>query len=94
MKREPRKRRTGTTMTVNQLREAHRARPFRPFRLHVADGRTLPVECPERMAYTGGQRVFVGRDDDSFDILDLTLITGIEIGNGKRSKRKSNGSKE
>lgn len=27
-------------MTIEPLREVHRARPFQPFTLHLADGRT------------------------------------------------------
>ena len=31
-------------MTIEQLRAAHRAQPFRPFVMHLADGREIPVK--------------------------------------------------
>ena len=37
-------------MTVELLRKMHRARPFEPFDIHVADGRSLPVPHPKFLA--------------------------------------------
>jgi len=34
-------------MTVEQFRAALRAQPFRPFVMHLADGREVPVKHPE-----------------------------------------------
>jgi len=75
-------------MTVDQLRKLHQARSFQPLRLHLADGRSLPVDHPEFLAYSGGRTVFVGMPDDSFHILDILMITGIEVVNGKGARRK------
>jgi len=33
--------------TANQIREVVRAQPFRPFIIHLADGRTFDVPHPE-----------------------------------------------
>jgi hypothetical protein len=41
-------------MTIEQLRQMHQARPFRPFRVHMADGRHLDVAHPEFLAHTPG----------------------------------------
>ena len=76
-------------MNIDQLRQVHQLRPFQPFCLYLADGRSLRVDHPECMGYTGGRTVFVGQADDSFHLLDVLMITGIEITNGKRRKRKS-----
>src|SRR5262245_10035992 len=43
-------------MTLDQIRAAHFARPFRPFFLHLADGRTLHVPHPEFLAYSPAGR--------------------------------------
>lgn len=37
-------------MTVDELRKMLRAQPFRPFEIHLADGRSLPVNHPEVVA--------------------------------------------
>ncbi len=39
-------------MQVERLVQLHKARPFRPFRIHLADGRRLDVEHPESLAHT------------------------------------------
>ena len=75
-------------MTVDQLRKLHEVRPFQPLRLHLADGRSLPLDHPEFLAFTGGRTVFLGMADDSFHILDILMITGIEVVNGKQAERK------
>lgn len=75
-------------MTVDQLRKLHEARPFQPMRLHLADGRSILVDHPELLAYSGGRTVLVAQPDDSFHVLDILMITGIEISNGKGSRRK------
>jgi hypothetical protein len=70
-------------MTIEQLRTVHRARPFRPFQLHLADGRRLHVPHPDFLSHSPkGRTVIVFADDDSFSIVDLLLVTRIEIQNG------------
>lgn len=46
------------------------------------------MDHPEFLAYTGGRTVFVGMPDDSFHVLDVLMITGIEVADGKAAKRK------
>ncbi len=79
-------------MTVDQLRKLHEARPFQPLRLNLADGRSIRVDHPELLAYTGGRTVFVGMPDDSFHVLDILMITGIEVSNGKGTRRRGSSS--
>ncbi len=67
-------------MTIEQLRTAYRAQPFRPFVLHLADGRQIPVQHPEFiMTVPSGRTVFVVQPDDSSNIIDLLLVTDIEF---------------
>jgi hypothetical protein len=68
-------------MTIEQLRSAHRAVPFRPFTIHLADGRSLQVPHPDFLFITpAGRTVIVAHEDDSFSIIDLLLVTEIKVG--------------
>jgi hypothetical protein len=72
-------------MTVEQLRRVHQASPFRPFTIHVADGREYRVRHPELLSHSEtGRTVIVHLGGDDFEVLDLLLVTGIEVGNGHR----------
>ena len=74
-------------MTVQQVRAAHRASPFRPFTLHMADGRSLHVPHPDFLSMSPtGRTVIVFQEDESFSILDLLLMTEIRIGEGSASR--------
>jgi hypothetical protein len=67
-------------MTIEQMRAAYDARPFRPFVIHLADGRTVPVNHREFiMAAPSGRTVVVCQPDDTFRIIDLPLVTHLKI---------------
>jgi len=77
-------------MTIEQLQKMHRARPFQPFDIHMADGRVLPVEHPEMLAVPPpGQTIGVGCAVGTIEIVDLLLVTSLKPhANGSgRSKR-------
>jgi hypothetical protein len=66
-------------MTVEQLRKVHQARPFEPFNLHMADGRSIPVEHPEFLALSSaGRTISVGLPDGTFEIVDLRQVTDLK----------------
>lgn len=68
------------TMTVERLRDALRAQPFRPFTLHLADGRAIPVRHSEwALASPSGRTTVVIQPDDSLNIIDLLLVTDLEF---------------
>ena len=79
-------------MTIEQLRAAYTAKPFRPFVIHLADGREIPVQHPEFMlTVPSGRTVVVCQPDDTLNIVDLLLVTDLEIkpstnGSGKRRR--------
>lgn len=78
-------------MTIDQLKSAYEAAPFRPFVIHLADGREVPVMHREFiMTVPSGRTVIVVQPDDSMNIIDLLLITDLEFGprNGSRKRRK------
>ncbi len=80
-------------MTIEQLRTTCQAQPFRPFLIHLADGRTIPVEHPEFiMTAPIGRTIVIAQPDDTFNIIDLLLVTDLEIkraANGVGRRRKS-----
>jgi hypothetical protein len=65
-------------MTIQELDLHHKQRPFEPFRLLVADGRSYDVRHPERLASLRTGRMVSVATDDGFVILDLLLVTGLE----------------
>jgi hypothetical protein len=84
-------------MTTDQMRKAIHAEPFRPFTIHMADGRSYKVPHREFISQSPGGRVVMLWDEmDAASIIDLLLVVEIrtELANpGKGSKRtRGNGS--
>ena len=79
-------------MTIEQVRKLHQARPFQPFRMHLADSRSLDVVHPELLAISEpGRTVIVVTGDESlYETVDLLLVTSLEVLNGraKAGRRK------
>jgi hypothetical protein len=62
------------------IRQVLRQQPFQPFILHLADQRAFEVPHPDFISVSqSGRRVIVEKGDDSFEIVDVLLISGIEI---------------
>ena len=80
------------SMKLDELRELHQARPFRPFAIHTADGRKFPIPHSEFLALEpGGTIAIVFRTNHTFSILDLDLVTELETlprNNSKQRRRK------
>jgi hypothetical protein len=75
-------------MTTEELHKLHTARPFQPFTIRLGDGQALPVEHPEMLAYAAKHRTAtVYRADGSFEIIDLLLITGLDVHPPKRGRQ-------
>ena len=79
-------------MTTDRLLDLWRAQPFRPFVIHLADGREVEVAHPEFMTRSpSGRTIVVYQPDESLNIIDLLLVTDLEIngdGRGRRRGRK------
>jgi len=72
-------------VTVEQLKIAYEAAPFRPFVLHLADGRDLLVRGREFISFSpSGRTVVVHQLDESYNVVDLLLVTDLEFKNGRR----------
>jgi hypothetical protein len=71
-------------MTVSEFRNLLGAQPFRAFAIHLADGRSIPVKHREfALPSPSGRTVIVYQPDDSFDIIDMSLVTSPTV-NGKK----------
>ncbi|MEX0713811.1 MAG: hypothetical protein WD278_15840 [Pirellulales bacterium] len=67
-------------MAIEQLRRFYEAAPFRPFVIHLADGRSVPVENREFiMAARSGRTVSVYQADDALSVIDLLLVAELEL---------------
>jgi hypothetical protein len=79
-------------MTIEQLRNVYNAQPFRPFVIHLADGREVPVHHQEFiMTVPSGRTIVVCQPDDTLNIIDLLLVTDLQMkpaANGSSGKRR------
>ena len=72
-------------MTIEKIRSLHDARPFRPFTIHLADGRNVRVEHPEFMSRSpSGRTIYVEKPGDVGHHIDLLLVTDLVPDNGRR----------
>lgn len=68
-------------MTAEQLRAVREAQPFRPFTIHLADGRSLRIPHREFVSQSpGGRTIIVYGSGESFSVVDLYLVTELEVG--------------
>jgi len=76
-------------MTTDQLQNVWKAEPFRPFIVHLADGRQIKVGHPEFLIRSpSGRSIIVYQPDDSFNVIDLLLVTDLEVGSNGRGRRR------
>jgi hypothetical protein len=75
-------------MTIEQLRTVQQATPFRPYILQLADGDRMVVRHPELVLITpGGRTIAVATSADAVKIIDLLLVTAIDIPKNHRRTR-------
>jgi hypothetical protein len=78
-------------MTIDQLRKMNCASPFRPYRIHLADGREIDIPHPEFLYVPPkADRTFVVTDNHGLaEIIDLPLAISLKQLNGVNRRRKS-----
>jgi hypothetical protein len=78
-------------MGPEQVREALRAQPFRPFVIHMRDGREVKVDHPDFVAMSQtGRYAIVWLEEDSWEEIELFLVTSLKFpakSNGSRKKK-------
>ena len=78
-------------MRVKELHDLRDATPFRSFHIHLADGRAIPVRNRDfLMSSPSGRTMIIYQPDDSFEIVDLMLVTSLRVkpANGRGSHAK------
>jgi hypothetical protein len=76
-------------MTIDRIRRVHKARPFRAFTIHLADGRSIPLVSPEFMARSpSGRTVLVYHGKDAFNVIELLLVTRLEVSESDGTRRR------
>jgi hypothetical protein len=76
-------------MTIEKLKELYDTQPFKPFVIHLADGREIPVRHRDFiMAAPSGRTIVVMQPDDSMNIIDLLLVTDVELKLTRNGSRK------
>lgn len=74
-------------MTLQQLRAADRATPFKPSTVYLADGRSIHAPHPDFLSMSPtGRAVIIDEPNDSFSILDLLLMIEIEASSGSPAR--------
>jgi len=76
-------------MDVLRIREAVRRKPFKPFVILLADGRTLPVPHPEFVAM-GPRRIVVVAEDNSWSVVEPLMVVSLDY-NGQGTPSDTGG---
>ena len=67
-------------MTVDQLKSVLHAQPFKPFTIHMGDGRSFYVKHQDFVSRSpSGRTVIVHTGDESHSVLDMLLVTELEV---------------
>ncbi len=85
-------------MRIDELKRAKDERPFRPFLIHMADGREITVRHPDAVAWDN-PRIAICATPGGWEVIDVALITSLamrnegkaEPGTGTPRKRKGGG---
>ena len=82
-------------MNIAALRELHERRPFVPFIITMADGRKLNVIHHEFMAFfPSGRSAMLTHADDRFTLIDLLMVTTVDIDPKYRTGRSKPAAKK
>lgn len=68
-------------MHRDKLRELIRSQPFRPFTIHLPEGRSVQVVHHDFAIMSPDDRTIVAfGPDNSFNMIDVMLVANIEVG--------------
>jgi hypothetical protein len=78
---------------IEELKKAKDQRPFRPFRIRMADGREIEVRHPDAVAWGGEHSrlvTYISPADD-WEEIDVALVTSLGVPASAQPKAESNG---
>jgi len=77
-------------VTIEQMRKAYEARPFKPFTLRTGGGREYHVPHPEFMLITPpGRTIIVVDQDGAAELIDLLLVESLHFNDRRRHRKVS-----
>ena len=82
----------GPVVAIEKIRELYGAQPFQPFVIHMADGREIEV-CHADFVATApsGRTTTVYQPDDSLNLINLLLVTDLEVRMKSNNSRRRRG---
>ncbi len=75
-------------MTLEQIRAAHRAQPFKPFAIRTGDGREYRVSHPELLAIMPPGRTIIVASRRAAEFIDLLLVTSLHFDEDGQARRR------
>jgi hypothetical protein len=74
-------------MKIEELKRAKDQRPFQPFEIRTADGRSIAVRHPDMLAWDpeSPRTAVCLIEGGGWDVIDVALTTSLEIPAPKRS---------
>jgi hypothetical protein len=67
-------------MTTDAIKSHLSAAPFKPFNLHLQDGRALSVKHPDFVAFSPSHReIFLWTAEWTYEFVGLNAITSLEV---------------
>jgi hypothetical protein len=67
-------------MKISEIREVLRAQPFRPFTVHLADGREFPIEHVDFLLISRSERSIIVADlAGGWEIIDPVMVTSMTM---------------
>ena len=67
-------------MNARTLKATIDKSPFRPFKLHIADGRDVEVPSADHISLDPrGRNALIWADNGAYRIVDIMLVTEIEL---------------
>ncbi len=66
-------------MKIEELKRVKDRRPFQPFLIHVADGRSFEVRHPDAVSWgaEGGRILSYVSPRDEWELIDIALVTSL-----------------
>ncbi len=75
-------------MRVSEIRDALRKQPFRPFTIHLADGRQFPIDHVDFLLISRSERSIVVADlEGGYEIIDPLMVTSMSVSEEKAGSR-------
>jgi hypothetical protein len=77
-------------MRISEIRDVLRAQPFRPFTIHLADGREFPIEHVDFLLISRSGRSFVVADaTGGYQIIDAAMVTNLGLFEATDDRRRT-----